>query len=383
MKKIIALILVMLIAFSLVGCKSKGYPDDEEIAMPADDDIQENTDVSDDVPKVPSADNTQQSQENTEVSDEKPSVPSEDDKQKPQENTEVSDVPSADDTQTKDEVSDVPSIDNTQLSVADYEKSYKDLGVPTVTVVSDTYKIAPHIELYHGNNGKLYTRFEKRLDELKDQIPVVTYQKGMFLDFSDKFECWGVSAYDFSGELNASVNDLSGLSGVNAGEYYFSAYIVEKHPFESEMYNGYYCVFRMTIPAIDPLVAVISDGEEIGVPKYWYCDMSWSENLSGWLSSDGFGIYDNLQKNLAKAPEVRMSKDITFRYAENVEEPGGFIIYDENFEEINRLKTLEELKALKSGTYYVLMTVFKYDTEMHDGKVGYDGYECAFKLIVA
>ncbi len=34
MKKIIALMLVMLLAFSLVGCKSKGYSDDEEIAIP-------------------------------------------------------------------------------------------------------------------------------------------------------------------------------------------------------------------------------------------------------------------------------------------------------------------------------------------------------------
>jgi len=376
MKKIIALLLVMLIAFSLVGCKSKGYPDDNEIAVPADDDVQENTEVSD----VPSQDDTQTKDEG---SDEKPSVPSEDDKQQSQTDTDVSDVPSADDTQTKDEVSDVPSVDNTQLSVTDYEKSYKDLGVPTVTVVSDAYKIAPYIELYHGNNGKLYTRFEKRLDELKDQIPVITYQKGMFLDFSDKFECWGVSAYDISGELNAGVNDLSGLSGVNAGEYYFSAYIVEKHPFESEKYNGYYCVFRMAIPAIDPLVTVISGGEEIGIPKYWRWSESWSESFSGWLSSDGYGIHRDLQKNLIKAPEVRMSKDITFRYAENVSEHGAFTIYNENFEEINRLKTLDELKALKSGTYYVVTDVVKYGTEIHDGEVESSGYECAFKLIVA
>ncbi|MBR5539118.1 MAG: hypothetical protein IKU61_04390, partial [Clostridia bacterium] len=363
-------------AFSLVGCKSKGYPDDDEIAVPADD-VQENTEVS----YVPSEDDTQTKDE---VSDEKPNVPSEDDKQQSQTDTDVSDVPSADDTQTKDEVSDVPPVDNTQLSVADYEKSYKDLGVPTVTIVSDAYKIAPYIELYHGNDGKLYTRFEKRLDELKDQIPVITYQKGMYLDFSDRFECWGVSAYDISGEhSDTSVSDLSALSGFNAGEYYFTAYIVEKHPFESEKYNGYYCVFRMTIPAIDPLVTVISDGEEIGIPKYWRWSESWSESFSGWLSSDGWGIYKNLQKNLVKAPEVRMAKDITMRYAENVSDHGGFTIYNENFEEINRLNTLEELKALGSGTYYVVTDVIKYGTEIHDGKVGASGYDCTFKLIVA
>jgi len=50
MKKIIALMLVMLLAFSVVGCKSKGYTDDEEIAVIAGDetqaDIQENTGIN-------------------------------------------------------------------------------------------------------------------------------------------------------------------------------------------------------------------------------------------------------------------------------------------------------------------------------------------------
>jgi len=40
MKKIIALMLVMLLVFSLVGCKSKGYTDDEEIAVIAGDETQ-------------------------------------------------------------------------------------------------------------------------------------------------------------------------------------------------------------------------------------------------------------------------------------------------------------------------------------------------------
>ena len=49
-KKNIAVMLVLLLAFSLVGCKSKGYTDDEEIASVAGDetqvDIQENTGIN-------------------------------------------------------------------------------------------------------------------------------------------------------------------------------------------------------------------------------------------------------------------------------------------------------------------------------------------------
>ena len=39
-KKNIAVMLVLLLAFSLVGCKSKGYTDDEEIASVAGDETQ-------------------------------------------------------------------------------------------------------------------------------------------------------------------------------------------------------------------------------------------------------------------------------------------------------------------------------------------------------
>ena len=60
----------------------------------------------------------------------------------------------------------------------------------------------------------------------------------------------------------------------------------------------------------------------------------------------------------------------------------GCAIYDENFERIGWLENHEELNTLKSGTYYVVVHVFRHDTEMHEGETGYTGYHCGFKLTV-
>ncbi len=71
MKKIIALTIVLLIVFSLVGCKSKGYTDDEEVTVIADDktqaDIQENIGANEQEQKAEKAEDT--SKENVDKSD--------------------------------------------------------------------------------------------------------------------------------------------------------------------------------------------------------------------------------------------------------------------------------------------------------------------------
>lgn len=281
--------------------------------------------------------------------------------------------------------------DDTQLSQTNEEMvenvSEKDASLSEGTIaaiVSDGDEIPVYIELYHDETENLLVPFNERLDDVKDQIPVITYREGMSVEVSEQYECWGIGVYDIFGEYVKGLLDLSALSHVNGGEYYFRAYVVEKKANETREYNGYNCVFRMAIPDLDPFLTVISGGEETVAPKYWYCGMFWDESEygSGWLFGDDAGIYENWEETCGKLPEVRMDRDFSLRYGENVIQPKGFEIYDERFEEIGWMEKVEELHTLKSGTYYIVMNVFRNDTEMHEGETGYDGYHCGFKLTV-
>ena len=256
--------------------------------------------------------------------------------------------------------------------------------VPFAKVVSASVEIPIYVELSRDETGALYTSFYARLDEVKDQIPVITYQEDMSIVISEHFESWGTSAYDTEGNYIDSLGDLSELSELNGGEYYFRTYIVEKCASETQEYKGYSFVFRMTIPDLDPFLTVISGGKEIVAPKYWYCGMFWRESEfdAGWLFGDGSGIYENFEETCMKLPEVCMDKDFSLRYGENVTGGDKLRIHNENFEEIGWMESVQELLTLESGTYYVVANMFREDTEVHNGETGYDGYNCGFKLII-
>ncbi len=249
-------------------------------------------------------------------------------------------------------------------------------------------KISVYTELSKTETGEFLVSFHERLDEVKDQIPVVTWQEGMVMEFSDGYECWGIGAYDLSGNHIAShlgTGDLSELSALNGGEYYFDAYVVEEHEDDATDYKGYSCVFQMKLPDLDPFVTVTSNGEETVAPKYWYCGMFWEEDedgSGGWLLGDGSGIYDDMEGIFPKLPEVRMAEDFSIRYGEDINAQDYFRVFDEDLQDHARMDTPEELKTLGSGTYYVVTHVFRDDTEVHEGETGYNGYHCGFKLTV-
>ena len=280
--------------------------------------------------------------------------------------------------------------DDTQPSQTNEETvenvSEKDSSLSEGTIaaiVSDGDEIPVYIELYHDETENLLVPFNERLDDVKDQIPVITYREGMSVEVSEQYECWGIGVYDIFGEYVKGLVDLSALSRVNGGEYYFSAYVVEKRANETREYNGYNCVFRMAIPDLDPFLTVISGGVETVAPKYWYCGMFWNESEygSGWLFGDDAGIYENWEETFGKLPEVRMNEDFSLRRGENAVLQSGCVVFDEQFERI-WLENHEELNSLESGTYYIVMSVFRHGTETHEGETGYDGYNCGFKLIV-
>ena len=280
--------------------------------------------------------------------------------------------------------------DDTQLSQTNEEMvenvSEKDASLSEGTIaaiVSDGDEIPVYIELHHDETDSFLVPFNERLDDVKDQIPVITYREGMSVEVSEQYECWGIDVYDIFGEYVKGLIDLSALSRVNGGEYYFRAYVVEKKANETREYNGYNCVFRMAIPDLDPFLTVISGGVETVAPKYWYCGMFWNESEygSGWLFGDDAGIYENWEETFGKLPEVRMNEDFSLRRGENAVLQSGCAVFDEQFERI-WLENHEELNSLESGTYYIVMNVFRNDTEMHEGETGYDGYHCGFKLTV-
>ena len=280
--------------------------------------------------------------------------------------------------------------DDTQLSQTNEETvenvSEKDASLSEGTIaaiVSDGDEIPVYIELHHDETDSFLVPFNERLDDVKDQIPVITYREGMSVEVSEQYECWGISVHDIFGEYVKSLVDLSALSRLNGGEYYFSACVVEKRANETREYNGYNCVFRMAIPDLDPFLTVISGGVETVAPKYWYCGMFWNESEygSGWLFGDDAGIYENWEETCGKLPEVRMDRDFSLRRGENAVLQSGCAVFDEQFERI-WLENHEELNSLESGTYYIVMRVFRHGTEIHEGETGYDGYHCGFKLTV-
>ena len=263
----------------------------------------------------------------------------------------------------------------------------EDASLPEDTiaaVLSGEEEIPVYIELYYDETGSFHVPFYERLDEVENQIPVIAYEEDLSIGVSDQYACWGIEVYDLSGEHVAGIGDWSALPSVNGGEYYFSAYVVEARAGETREYNGYHCVFRMTIPHLDPLLTVISGGEETVAPKYWYCGMSWEESESGggWLFADGMGLYDDPEGMFVKLPEVRLDGDFSLRRGENVTLGNGFSVFDDGFEKVGVMKEPEELNSLGSGTYYIVMPVFRNETEIHQGETGYDGYHCGFKLIV-
>lgn len=256
--------------------------------------------------------------------------------------------------------------------------------IPLAAVIADGDVFPVYIENYE-KTGDTHGWFREHLNEVKDQIPVITYREGMSLVVSDGLECWGISAYDTSGQYINGISDLSMLTRLNGGEYYFRAYVLEKHGDEIQEYNDYNCVFRMTIPDLDPLLTVISGGKETAAPKYSYCCKVWNESEygSGWLLGDDSGIYEKWEETCGKLPEVQLGEDFSLRSGENATLNNGCAIYDENYERIGWLENHEELNTLGSGTYYVVVHVFRHDTEIHEGETGYEGYHCGFKLIVS
>ena len=254
--------------------------------------------------------------------------------------------------------------------------------VHIASIITDEDVFSVYIANYE-KTGDSHGWFREHLNETKDQIPVITYQEGISFEVSDGLECRGITAYDSSGQYIGEIDNLSLLSSLNGGEYYFRAYVVETHGEETQEHNDYNCIFRMTIPDLDPLLTVISGGKETVAPKYWYCGMFWDESEygSGWLFGDGTGIYENWEETCGKLPEVQMNADFSLRSSENAVLQSGCEVFDENFERI-WLKNHEELNTLENGTYYVVMNVFRHGTEIHEGETGYDGYHCGFKLIV-
>lgn len=254
---------------------------------------------------------------------------------------------------------------------------------PLAAIIADEDVFPVYIENYE-ETGDVHGWFREHLNEVKDQIPVITYREGMSFEVSDGLECWGITAYDTAGKYVNGITDLSVLGKLNGGEYYFRAYVLETHEEETQEYNDYNCVFRMTIPDLDPLLTVISGGKETAAPKYSYCCKVWNESEygSGWLLGDDSGIYEKWEETCGKLPEVRMNEDFSLRSGENAELQSGCDVFDENFERI-WLKNHKELNTLESGTYYVVMNVFRHDTEIHEGETGYEGYHCGFKLIVS
>ncbi|MCQ2452272.1 MAG: Ltp family lipoprotein [Oscillospiraceae bacterium] len=254
---------------------------------------------------------------------------------------------------------------------------------PAVKVTSGTKKIPVYTELFYSD-GEFLTPFNQHLEEVKEKIPVITYQPGVSMVIPKGFSCWGIEVYNLAGEQTGDLVDLSGLSQINGGEYYFGAYVVEEREEETQEYKGYNCVFHMTIPDLDPLLTVVSGGEETGAPRFWLGGMFWSESEygSGWMCADGSGIYENWEKISMSLPEVRMSDGLSFRCGENIILNRGISIYDKNLLRVKTIETPEELKHLKKGTYYVVTTVTRKDTEIHEGETGYQGYHCGFKLVV-
>ena len=259
----------------------------------------------------------------------------------------------------------------------------KKSGIPLAAIIADEDVFPVYIESYE-KTGDTHGWFREQLNEMKDQIPEITYQEGISFEVSDGLECWGFTAYDSSGQYIGGIDNLSLLSRLNGGEYYFRAYVVEKHTDETQEYNGYNCVFRMTIPDLDPLLTVISGGKETVAPKYSYCSKTWAESEygAGWLLGDDSGIYEKWEETCGKLPEVRMDEDFSLRSGENANLESGCAIFDENFERIGWLEDQKELSTLENGTYYVVMNVFRHGTEIHEGETGYTGYHCGFKLIV-
>lgn len=116
-KKAIAVMLVLLIVFSVVGCKSKGYTDDEEIAAVAGDETQadidktEKTDGTEQVVEEKEQNKETANEEQAETTDKNVETPSESNSDKPSEDTTSKDI--VDEQPSVEKVEDVTSKQDT------------------------------------------------------------------------------------------------------------------------------------------------------------------------------------------------------------------------------------------------------------------------------
>jgi hypothetical protein len=130
-----------------------------------------------------------------------------------------------------------------------------------------------------------------------------------------------------------------------------------------------------------PLLTVTSDKHTEAAYEMFTSSMTWSEH--GWLCGCGLDPATSLPEVADELPEFTLAEDFCVDIRENavLQE---IVIYDKNFQELQRGASLADIQALQYGKYYICYEILEQGAYIaSEGKHETTEYGCIFGLIVS
>ncbi len=130
-----------------------------------------------------------------------------------------------------------------------------------------------------------------------------------------------------------------------------------------------------------PLVTVTSDKCTEAAYEMFASSMTWSEH--GWLCACGLDPATSLPEVASDLPEFTLAEDFAMELKAGAVLQ-GIVIYDKNFQELQRGASLEDIQTLKYGRYYISYEILEQGTYIaSEGQYETTEYSCIFGLIVS
>ena len=138
---------------------------------------------------------------------------------------------------------------------------------------------------------------------------------------------------------------------------------------------------EVTEEEVTPLLTVTSDKHTANAYEMFSSSMTWDER--GWLCACGLDPATSLPQVAGELPEFTLAEDFCIEMRENavLQE---IVIYDKNFQELQRGASEEDIQNLQYGKYYISYEILEQGAYIaSEGKYETTEYGCIFGLIVS
>jgi hypothetical protein len=138
---------------------------------------------------------------------------------------------------------------------------------------------------------------------------------------------------------------------------------------------------EVTEAEVTPLLTVTSDKYTANAYEMFASSMTWNEH--GWLCACGLDPATSLPQVAGELPEFTLTEDFSVNIKENAALQ-EIVIYDKNFQKLQRGASLADIQALQYGKYYICYEILEQGAYIaSEGKYETTEYGCIFGLIVS